>query len=317
MNKKKIAILLPIIGIFILFIGGVCGFFISQKTAKISTSLSYDNNTILIPTNTEISSDPIIVKNNKNKDVSFQDGIIHSISPALPATMVFNELTGEITGITNGYSSLTEYEITTTYKSLKTTMQIILAVESSIIITSSMLDIHGTINNPIDSSKILHSESMITVDDNNQVVPATYSISPELPSGLSINSKTGIISGVSNVRVTNSSYSIIATFRTLSARTPPFNIEIIDGISITAESQPPSIICAIYTPVTTYSPLVTCGSNGKIIDDPVYSISPNLPKGLDFDSTTGIISGIPVVGLPRKIYYITSTYGSLQTTIYT
>jgi hypothetical protein len=55
-----------------------------------------------------------------------------------------------------------------------------------------------------------------------------------LPSGLNINSKTGVISGVSTTGVHHFSCIIVASYlkNTLFAQTSSFNIEIITSINV-------------------------------------------------------------------------------------
>ena len=55
------------------------------------------------------------------------------------------------------------------------------------------------------------------------------------------------------------------------------------------------------TPTTAFTPAEFDGT-------PTYSISGTLPDGLDFDSTTGVISGTPISESASQTYTITATY---------
>ena len=55
------------------------------------------------------------------------------------------------------------------------------------------------------------------------------------------------------------------------------------------------------TPTTAFTPAEFSGT-------PTYSLSGDLPDGLTFDSTTGVISGTPVNESAAQAFTITGTY---------
>ena len=133
-------------------------------------------------------------------------------------------------------------------------------------------------------------------------VVESFSVSPELPTGVSLNTLTGLLEGtpvdvstasVYTVTATNAGGSSSKSFR-FSVRIPPpaFSIS-------TAE-----VVAIVDVPVTSYEVV----SSGGPIDS--FKIFPALPKGIDFDSSTGTISGVLSVEKAQRTYKITATNSS-------
>lgn len=116
---------------------------------------------------------------------------------------------------------------------------------------------------------------------------SSFSISPTLAAGLSFDTATGEISGIPTLMdTTGVSY-------TVTAMNPAGSVSTI--ISIIVNDAPPNSLSystspasyVRYSAITNNSP-TTIG--GAVLS---YSISPALPSGLNFDTTTGVISGTP------------------------
>ncbi len=126
----------------------------------------------------------------------------------------------------------------------------------------------------------------------------SYSISPDLPTGMIFNTETGIITGTPTTLLPASTYTITAINE---SGHHAFNI------SITVNDIIPEIR---YTASVTLNeneamaPLIPTSTGGQVTN---YTISPDLPSGLTFDSTTGIISGIPNNPMAVKTYTITAS----------
>ncbi len=133
----------------------------------------------------------------------------------------------------------------------------------------------------------------------------TYSVSPNLPAGLILNSDTGVISGTPLETSGLATYTVTAlnTGGTTTYR-----------IMITVNDMAPSYLSYstpnIYTrnsPITPLSPTVT---DQNII----YSVFPSLPVGISLDTSTGVISGTPSGILDNFTYTITATNSGGNTT---
>ena len=147
------------------------------------------------------------------------------------------------------------------------------------------------------------------IASNNPTVTGTatsYSVSPALPAGLTLNTTTGAISGTPTSPNAQATYTITATNSAGSTTTT---------IQITVNLPPPTnlvypqttIAATVGHPITTDTPTVT----GTAIS---YSVSPALPAGLSLSAMTGAISGTPTSPTAQATYTITATNSAGSTT---
>jgi len=129
--------------------------------------------------------------------------------------------------------------------------------------------------------------------------PTSYSISPTLPSGLSFNTSTGVISGIPTAVSAATTYTVTATNANGSAN---------GTLSITVNDVAPTGITYttpnVYTKgsaITSLSPTVTGGTPTG------YSVSPALPSGLSFNTSTGVVSGTPTAVSASTMYTVTAS----------
>ena len=137
----------------------------------------------------------------------------------------------------------------------------------------------------------------------------SYSVSPALPAGVSLNTSTGVISGTPTSTSSATNYTVTATNSYGSTSCV---------LSFSVSGVAPSGLSYAYAPIlavvggaiTSDSPSVT----GAVTS---FSISPALPAGLNISSTTGVISGTPTTAKAATTYTVTATnlYGSTTTTI--
>jgi len=134
-----------------------------------------------------------------------------------------------------------------------------------------------------------------------------YAATPKLPSGLSINSITGLISGTPLAPTPATPYTITAT-NPDGSTTTSLNITVIDVApsALTYSSNPATY--RIEQEITLNAPT---NSGGAVVS---YAISPALPTGLTLNTTTGIISGTPTALSTSTNYTITATNTGGSTT---
>ena len=129
----------------------------------------------------------------------------------------------------------------------------------------------------------------------------SYSVSPALPAGLSLNTSTGVISGTPTAITATATYTVTATNTGGSTMV---------GVVITVNDAAPTGLTystnpATYTQFVAITPNTPSTSGGGAVVS--YSISPALPAGLSFSTVTGVISGTPTVAAAMATYTVTAT----------
>lgn len=138
----------------------------------------------------------------------------------------------------------------------------------------------------------------------------TYSVSPALPAGLSLNSSTGAITGTPTAVTAQATYTITAAN---SGGSTTATVQ----IAVNAPLPPPTsliypqtvIVTSVGQAVPADIPTVT----GSVAN---YSSAPTLPAGLNFN-VAGAITGTPTAAVPQTTYTITASNsgGSTTTTV--
>lgn len=212
-----------------------------------------------------------------------------SITPTLPAGLSFNTTTGIISGKPTAVSAAANYTVTATNLGGSTTTTFSLAVR---------VDAPSALQYAIANS-ILRNQAITTVTPTYTGSPAaSFSISPALPTGLSFNTTTGAISGTPTVMTTSQSYTVTATndggvgtvaFPLMVRVDPPINLKYdFAHTNFLRNTAIPTV-----TPTYTGSPATS------------FSVSPALPAGLAFNTTTGTISGTPTTLTAAQTYEVT------------
>ena len=214
----------------------------------------------------------------------------YSISPALPGGLVFDPATGRISGVPGELKTATTYTITASNSGGSTTTTFTLTVNdiapSTLVYASPIVLERGIAISPIGPST---SGGVIT----------TYSISPALSAGLSFNTTTGVISGTPTAVTARTTYTIVGSNVT-GSQSASLDIIVNDAppVNFTYPTPP------IYYLNTAITPLTPTNNGGTPAS---YSISPALPAGLNFNTSTGVISGTPTAITPSATYVVTAS----------
>jgi hypothetical protein len=215
-----------------------------------------------------------LIKNYSNLDEI--NDFIYSISPDLPTGITLNPNTGEIYGSHSSIFKKTKYVITAT--NLKQTLK------TNITLTISNISV-GLSNFNYGGSDILNEvDSYINIIPNIKgSQPINYTVSPQLPDGITIDPISGIISGK-----TPSSYSVtthvVTATNSINSVTTSLKI-IINDLAPESFTYGANLINLVSQSIS-YSPSKT---NSKNL---VYSISyVNVSGILSINSSTGVITG--------------------------
>ena len=225
-----------------------------------------------------------------------------SISPSLPTGLVFESSNGTISGTPTAISSSTVYTITATNPGGSANATITIEVND---VQPYAIAYSG---NPFTLTKGTVMSANTPTASGGAV--DSWSISPQLPTGLTFSASNGEISGTPSVISSLTNYVVTATNTGGSATTT---------ITLVVNDVIPSAITYGGTPYTltkgtTMTPDTPSVSGGTVVS---WSITPTLPTGLNFDTTTGEISGTPSTVSSSTTYTVsaTNTGGTATTTI--
>ncbi|MEC7180713.1 MAG: putative Ig domain-containing protein, partial [Candidatus Thermoplasmatota archaeon] len=224
-----------------------------------------------------------------------------SISPSLPAGLTLSSTTGAISGTPTALSSQTAYTVNASNSNGYDTATVTI-----------------TVNEPL--PVINYSPNTFTLSVGTAMTSVTptiyagtvdsYSVSPSLPSGLSLNTANGTISGTPTAVASSSTYTVTAT-NTAGTDTATLTIVVNDVAPTSITYNPSSFTLTKGTTMNTTTPTTTGGTVTT------WSVSPSLPAGLSIASSDGALSGTPTAVTPQATYTVTGTNtgGSITTTI--
>lgn len=219
--------------------------------------------------------------------------VFYSISPSLPNGLNFNSSTGQISGTPLSVKITSNFVITGTNSGGSTNTTVSIKVQD--------LPPQGL---SYGSTNFIFTKTVQV----NPIYPSLagggiatqYSISPSFDNGLNFNTTTGEISGIPNKKESSKTYTITAINSGGSTSTQ---------ISIFIKDLPPQnlsydIVSNIYVKNSSIGILNPTSEGGEIL---AYSINPELPDGIVFNDTSGIISGTPSVTSDARSYTVTAT----------
>ena len=217
----------------------------------------------------------------------------YSISPALSAGLSFNTSTGNITGTPTDMTGAITYTIVGTGGgSSSLTAKLVITVNDK----APAATMQYTTPNLFTRNIAITSLSPTFTGDGGVVT--SYRTEPSLPAGLSIDATTGVISGTPTVLSSATDYTVIAgntggyTLATVRITV----IELIPNISYNTPN--------IFTKGTAISSLSPTNTGGLVVS---YRISPSLPAGLSFNTSTGVISGTPTGLIATTTFSVIAT----------
>ena len=217
--------------------------------------------------------------------------ITWSIIPALPTCLHFDTSNGEISGTPTVVSSSTIYTVTATNTGGSSTASV------TILINDAPPVIAYSPNSYTLTKGTLMTTATPTSGGGSVV---TWSISPTLPTGLTFSTSNGEISGTPTAISSSTTYTITAT-NAGGSDTATMTIEVNDAAPSAITYTPNSLTLTKDSLMTTATPT---SSGGTVTS---WTISPTLPAGLAFSTSTGAISGTPTAITTSASYTITAT----------
>ncbi|MGB8011819.1 MAG: kelch repeat-containing protein [Terriglobales bacterium] len=140
----------------------------------------------------------------------------------------------------------------------------------------------------------------------------SYTVTPALPAGLSLNSATGVISGTPTAVTTQATYTVTA-----SNAGGNFSVSLIITVNdIAPAGLTYSLNPAVYAAAAAITPDTPSWSAAGGTPTS-FGVTGYLPQGLSLDPTTGILSGTPAAQTAQQSLTVTAanTGGSTSTTL--
>ncbi len=151
----------------------------------------------------------------------------YSIQPSLSAGLLFDIISGQVSGIPTAAQAATTYTVTVADSSGgRASATFSLTVNDAVTATQNITSVALTAN---------HLATTFTpVNGSGGTGPLAYSISPTLPTGLSISPATGAISGTPTDALTQTHFTVTVTDANGETATAPFSLSVnstVDGHS--------------------------------------------------------------------------------------
>jgi hypothetical protein len=221
----------------------------------------------------------------------------YSVSPALPMGLNLSTSTGAITGTASVASPATTYTVTVTdANSATATATFSLTVNTAVVATQAIASTMPTENHA--------AASFTPVTGANGTGTLTYSVSPALPMGLNLSTSTGAITGTASVASPATTYTVTVTDANSATATATFSLTV--NTAVVATSAVASTTLTENHVATPFTPVTGSGGTGTLS----YSVSPTLPMGLNFSTSTGAITGTASVASAITTYTVTDANNS-------
>ena len=218
-------------------------------------------------------------------------------SPALPAGVVLNATTCVVSGTPTGVFN-NNYNITAENSagdSIAASLNLVVTAGVPTLSFAGASGTNGSVGVPM-------SITPTTLVNNGAVITGCL-VDPALPSGLSINATTCVISGTPVAPINPTVFSVRAQNAT--------GLSLASIVTLSTGSHPPTISFSSSTGTTgqlSSAMLITpsmLADNGSVITN--CTTTPALPAGLSINTTTCVISGTPTGILASTSYNVTVT----------
>ena len=166
-----------------------------------------------------------------------------------------------------------------------------------------------TVNSAVTASQAIPSATLTQnksvtltpVIGGGGTAPLSYAVSPGLPTGLSLNTSNGAISGAPSVTLAATTFTITVTDANGASASNTFALTV--NSAVTATQSVASKTLERGTAATSFTPVTGGGGTGAL----TYGINPSLPAGLSLNTASGAVSGTPGATSASTTYTVTVT----------
>ncbi len=220
------------------------------------------------------------------------------VSPSLPAGLSLNSSTGAVSGTPTTAQALTVYAMTVSDANAHTaTSNFTLTILPGVTATTTAAA----------TAAVAYSATtpFTPVAASSGTAPYTFSVSPALPVGMSLNASTGAISGMPTAIMAQATYTMTVKDAKASTASASFKLSVDAPVvaPLIATASVASTTVVTGPAITPFAPVTVTGGFGTL----VYALTPALPAGLSLNSTNGTISGTPTTPSVQTSYTVTVT----------
>ena len=215
----------------------------------------------------------------------------YSYSGSLPAGLIFNASTGAVTGTPNA-----TFTAGNVVFSVQDANGVVANTTSTVIFTvgAASPSINATPTTTMQSLTVgTAMASFSPLMSSGGATPYTYSItSGALPAGLSLNTSTGAVTGIPTTPYTTANvvFSVHDANGVVANTTSTVSFTVtVPSVSISATATTTAQNLTVGTAMASLTPLTPSGGATPYL----FSYAGTLPAGINFDTSTGVLTGIP------------------------
>ncbi|WP_196504828.1 putative Ig domain-containing protein [Aestuariivirga litoralis] len=217
----------------------------------------------------------------------------YQINPALPSGLTLDGATGQVSGAPLSAAPATTYAVTVSDAHNFTSqadfdLEVVTALTATVATSTTHLQIGAEAHfTPVTAAL--------------GTAPYVFSVTPNLPTGLTLNSSTGEISGTPTASAPAHSYTMHIQDAHGFSALGQFALSVSYAVSLTENVS--SIVLQAAIEATPFTPIEATGGTAPYH----YQIAPDLPPGLSMNISTGQISGMPSTVSPDVVFIVSVT----------